>query len=53
VEIVLALATGALTPVFEDLYEHAKTSVRAFTANLSSEINSGGSVPVSAANYIA
>jgi hypothetical protein len=35
-EIVLMLASGVLTPVIEDVYRHAKTSARAFAANLSS-----------------
>lgn len=35
-EIVLMIASGVLTPVFDDLYRHAKTSVQAFATNLSS-----------------
>lgn len=35
-EIVLMLASSVLTPVIEDVYRHAKTSARAFAANLSS-----------------
>ncbi|MEE4544877.1 hypothetical protein V2S66_23290 [Streptomyces sp. V4-01] len=34
-EIVLVLAGAALNPVINDLYEHVKTSVHAFTTNLS------------------
>lgn len=39
-EIVLMIASGVLTPVFDDLYRRAKTSVQAFATNLSSSRHS-------------
>jgi hypothetical protein len=39
-EIVLMVASGVLTPVFDDLYRRAKTSVQAFATNLSSSRHS-------------